>query len=238
MVSANHGNVTNISNPAVTSHNDHHTVDPNHQCPKITPTFMSENQFDSHIEEIDRELQKFDLPILNKEATSSSENHTLPKPKTHLPNCPMSSNAVQHSPFNNQPNHNLATSSPSLTQNSNPSPPPPSNTQTTLNLATTPLNPTHNPNPTPSQTTLNLTTSSLNPTQNSNPTLSPSPNIHTTIKLATSSPIPKPSPTWKRIPRAAVEHTPTEKVVKGTKRAFPGTQQQSKLPKKRHGFPD
>ena len=31
-----------------------------------------------------------------------------------------------------------------------------------------------------------------------------------------------------------MEHTPTEKVVKGTKRALPSTQQQSELPKKRH----
>ena len=218
MVSANHGNISSFSNSTVTSHNDHHTVDSNHPSSKITPTFISKNQFETHIIDIDRELRKFDSPPLNKEATSSPDNHTLPKPDTHLPTSPLSSDS---------------------TQTSTSTPPPSFNTQLTHNLATSPLSPTQTSNPSPSpsfntQTTHNLATSPLNPTQISNPTLSPSPNTHTTHNLATSSPTPNPSPTWKRIPRATVEHALKEKVVRGMKRTLPSTQQQSDLPNKRH----
>nr|POE46377.1 hypothetical protein CFP56_55236 [Quercus suber] len=148
VVSANHGNVTHFSNSAVTSHNDHQMVDSNPSSPKITPTFISENQFETHIKDIDCELRNFDPPSLNMEAMSPPDNHNLPKTVKHLPTSPIS---------------------PDLTQTPTPTPPPSLNTQTTHNLATSPLSPTQTSNPSPSpslntQTTHNLATSSLSPT--------------------------------------------------------------------------
>ena len=137
---------------------------------------------------------------------------------SHLPTSPLSHDSTQTPTptpppsFNTQPTHNLATSPPYPTQTSNPSPSPSFNTQNNHNLDTSPLS--H--------------------TQVSTPTPSPSPNTHTTHKLATSSPTSNPPPTWKRIPRAAVEHASKEKVVSGMKRTLPRTQQQFELPKKRH----
>lgn len=60
--SANHSNPTSFSNFADSFHSDHHKVDSNQSSPKIMPTFISKNQFENHIEDIDCELLKFDLP--------------------------------------------------------------------------------------------------------------------------------------------------------------------------------
>lgn len=58
------------------------------------PTFISENQFKNHIEDIDRDLRKFDLPSKNKEAnTTPPDNHTfsnLDKPTRIGPQSPAS----------------------------------------------------------------------------------------------------------------------------------------------------
>lgn len=83
------------------------------------PTFISENQFKNHIEDIDRELLKFDLPLKNKEAnTTLPDNHTFSNPDKHpppglqSPTSPQILNLTLSTTFTHPTTPNPATSSP------------------------------------------------------------------------------------------------------------------------------
>lgn len=57
-----HGNSLSFSNSEDTFLTDNHKVDSNQSNSDLVQIINSENQFENHIEDIDRELRKFDLP--------------------------------------------------------------------------------------------------------------------------------------------------------------------------------
>ena len=88
-------------------------------------SFNSEDAFEKHIEEIDRDLKKFELSTEIVDAnTPLSDKHLTPLPNKHIPDNPQSYNSP-HIPTPTLPHPIISSDIP------NPSPPPPNTTNKT-----------------------------------------------------------------------------------------------------------
>ena len=88
MDSANHSNSPPITNIDDTFLQGKHKVDHPHLNQSLVPSLISEDSFEKHIEEIDRDLRKFELPISNTDTTTLSDKLKTPLTDTHTPNIP------------------------------------------------------------------------------------------------------------------------------------------------------
>lgn len=108
-----------------TFHTCKHKVDPLRSNPGLVHSFNSEDAFEKHIEEIDRDLKKFELSTEIVDAnTPLSDKHLTPLPNKHIPDNPQSYNSP-HIPTPTLPHPIISSDIP------NPSPPPPNTTNKT-----------------------------------------------------------------------------------------------------------
>ena len=145
MDSANHGNSQPVTNIDDTFLPGKHNVDHPHLNPCLVPSLIPEDSFEKYIEEMDRDLRKFELPISKIDTTTLSDKLKTLLTDTRNTNIP-------------QPHNPHHTSNPTLpntlTTSDDPNPTPP-NTLTTPDVTnpTPPLPDIPNPTPPSSNTT-------------------------------------------------------------------------------------
>ena len=208
MASNNHGISPTITNTEDTFLSGTHNVVRPHLSPCLVHSLRPEDSFEKHIEDIDRDLRKFDLPTPNGANTHLPDTLKPPIPDTRSPNTPHNPHHAPKRPTNLTPEDHK----PHQTFD-----------QPNPNTLTTPHG--HNPQQTTNQPIPNTLTTKDD--HDLNPSAPDSPNLTPTSSNTTNR------PTWKRMPRAEVEQKPCQLASCGTKRTLPDYKHQSELPKRR-----
>nr|POE84463.1 hypothetical protein CFP56_40783 [Quercus suber] len=118
MVSDNHGNPPPVTNIDDTFLPNKLNIDHLHLNPCLVPPLIPEDSFEKNIEEIDRELRKFDLPSSNTDTKTDTDNPKTPLTATRTTNMSTPHNLL-HTSIQTKPKTSTTTNIP------NPTPPSP-----------------------------------------------------------------------------------------------------------------